>query len=109
MLMVEFAVNPLDQGESIGTFASEAIDFIARSGLKYKVGPMGTAVEGELGEVMAVVAECLTHLSQKSGRIVFSLQGDLKSQATQSQIRHSLERVEELLGEEVVQAESRGT
>jgi uncharacterized protein YqgV (UPF0045/DUF77 family) len=33
----------------------EAIRIIQESGLKYRVGPLGTAVQGELNEVLALV------------------------------------------------------
>ena len=102
MLMVEFSVTPLDKGESVGEFTAQAIDMISRSGLKYKVGSMGTTVEGDLSDVLALVAECLTSLSQKSGRLVFNLQGDLRRKG-ESHLQQAIDRVEEVLGQEVPQ------
>lgn len=102
MLMVEFSVTPLDRGVSIAGFTSEAIEMVSRSGLKYRVGPMGTTIEGEIGDVMALIAECLTGLSQKSERVIFSVQGDLRHK-TESQMQHAIDRVEEILGQDLPQ------
>jgi len=100
MLMVEFSVTPLDKGESIADFAAQAIEMISRSGLKYKVGPMATTIEGDPNQVMKVIADCLNDLSKKSARFVFSLQGDFK-QKSANQIEHAIDRVEEVLGHSV--------
>ena len=35
----------------------EAIKIIQASGLKYRVGPLGTAVQGELNEVLALIPQ----------------------------------------------------
>lgn len=102
MLMVEFSVTPLDRGESVGDFAAEAIELISRSGLKYKVGPMATTIEGEPSAVMNVISDCLKNLSKKSGRLIFNIQGDLRPKSA-NQIEHAVERVEEVLGHSVPQ------
>ena len=49
---------------------------IDRSGLSYRLGPMGTCIEGEWDEVMAVVRKCWNRMSKESVRITFSIKGD---------------------------------
>ncbi len=100
MLMIEFSVTPVDQGESVAQFAAEAIELISRSGLQYKVGPMATTIEGDPGKVLMTLADCLQELAKKSGRFVFTIQGDFRRKS-QSKIEEAVERVEEVLGHSV--------
>ena len=50
---------------------------IDRSGLAYKLGPLGTCIEGEWVEVMAVITQCFEHLSKQSNRIACTRQDGL--------------------------------
>lgn len=43
-------------GESIIPFVDRAIEIIAESGVPYRVGPLETTMEGELEELLAIVA-----------------------------------------------------
>lgn len=42
-------------GESVIPYVDRAIDMIKASGVPYKVGPLETTMEGELGELLAIV------------------------------------------------------
>lgn len=53
MVVGDIAVLPRAKGvDSVGEMVAQAIEVIRTSGLKYEVGPMSTAVEGEFEEVM---------------------------------------------------------
>jgi hypothetical protein len=45
----------MDKGESVGPYVARALDIVDRSGLPYKLGPLGTCIEGEWPDVMQVV------------------------------------------------------
>ncbi|HEY1629206.1 MAG TPA: MTH1187 family thiamine-binding protein, partial [Tepidisphaeraceae bacterium] len=60
---------PMDKGESVGQYVARALDVIDRSGLPYKLGPLGTCIEGEWPEVMAVIQKCYEELAKESDRI----------------------------------------
>ena len=49
---------PLTQGESVSTYVARSLDIIDKSGLPYQLTPMGTILEGEWDEVMAVATAC---------------------------------------------------
>ena len=51
---------------------------IRESGLPHKLGPMGTSIEGEWRQVMAVVAQCLEELSKDCDRVYFAIKGDYR-------------------------------
>ena len=56
MVLLEFAMYPLGQGESLSRYVARSLDIIDKSGLAYRLTPMGTILEGEWAEVMAVVS-----------------------------------------------------
>jgi len=96
MLMVEFAIDPLDKGPSIGELVARSVDIIDRSGLKYELNPMGTCIEGEWDQVMNVVRQCVDAIHKDSDRILFTIRGDLRA-GVESRIQHQVERVEDVL------------
>jgi len=57
-VLLEFSITPLDKGESVGKYVARSIDLVDKSGIDYQLGPMGTSIEGEWDDVMAVVKKC---------------------------------------------------
>src|SRR4051812_50155706 len=76
MLLAEVSIWPMDKGESVGAYVARALDIIDRSGLPYKLGPLGTCVEGEWPEVMAVIQRCYEALAADSNRIACTVKMD---------------------------------
>jgi uncharacterized protein YqgV (UPF0045/DUF77 family) len=62
---VEFTVEPFREG-GLGAHVSAAIDTLQSEGFKPDIGPFGTAVEGDVGEVLDAVARAAT-VSFESG------------------------------------------
>ena len=77
-LLIDFSIFPVDKGESVSAHVSKAVRRIQQSGLSYKVGPMGTAIEGEWGEVMALVKECMEEMAKDSRRVYFTIKADYR-------------------------------
>ncbi|MBF0152341.1 MAG: MTH1187 family thiamine-binding protein [Magnetococcales bacterium] len=75
-LLLEFSMTPLDKGESVSAYVARSLDIIDRSGLPYKMGPMGTCVEGEWDQVMAVAKECYDRMREDCQRITISMRAD---------------------------------
>jgi len=76
MLLADFSISPLGTGESVSEHVARAVDVIDRSGLPYRLGPMGTCVEGEWDEVMAVLRTCFEALSRDCDRLTVTFKGD---------------------------------
>ncbi len=74
-------MSPLGAGESVSADVARALDIIDRSGLPYRLGPMGTCIEGEYDEVMAVVKQCLDDMLTRNVRVTFSLKADYRKGA----------------------------
>jgi len=79
MVLLEFSMSPLDKGESLSEYVARSLDIIDKSGLPYQLTPMGTIVEGEWEEVMALVTACYKRMSQDCNRISTSMRIDYRS------------------------------
>ena len=66
MVMLEFAMAPHGQGESLSAHVARILDLIDKSGVPYQLTPMGTILEGEWDEVMAVVTRCFEAIASAS-------------------------------------------
>jgi uncharacterized protein (TIGR00106 family) len=97
MVLLEFAMSPLAVGESAGAYVARLIDIVDKSGLPYQLNPMGTVMEGELHEVLAVVTKCHDLLSAECGRITTTMRIDYRA-GSDSRIRSKVESVERRLG-----------
>ncbi|MBF0161790.1 MAG: MTH1187 family thiamine-binding protein [Magnetococcales bacterium] len=96
-LLLEFSMTPLDKGESVSTYVARSLDIIDKSGLPYKLGPMGTCLEGEWDACMAVVKECLTTMQSDCQRISITLKADYRAGRTQ-RLTGKMESVTNKLG-----------
>src|SRR5215212_7868199 len=76
MLLAEFSMWPMDKGESVGKYVARLLDIIDRSGLPYRLGPLGTCVEGDFDAVMAVIRQCHESLAADCNRIACTIKMD---------------------------------
>lgn len=76
MLLAEFSIWPMDKGESVSPYVARCLDIVDRSGLPYKLGPLGTCIEGEWAEVMVVIQKCYEVLAADSNRIACMVKMD---------------------------------
>ena len=100
MLIVELSVTPLDRTSGASEQIARVIEVIARSGLNFDIGPMGTAVEGELNDVMTLVHRCLEELRQDSNRFLFEIRGEFAEGRERRLEKRVEEVVEEVLSHE---------
>jgi uncharacterized protein (TIGR00106 family) len=102
MLLAEFSMTPLDKGESVSAYVSRSIDIIDRSGIPYKLGPMGTCVEGDWTQVFGVMQACFDRMSEDCGRISVSIKVDYRK-GKSGRLDSKIEAVERQLGRKVRQ------
>ena len=69
MVLLEFSMAPSTQGESMSSYVARSLDIVDKSGLPYQLTPMGTIIEGEWAEVMAVVTACFEAMRTDCNRI----------------------------------------
>lgn len=97
MLLAEISFSPLGNGASVSAHVARVVDLIDRSGLAYRLGPMGTCVEGEWEEVMDLMTRCFRALEGGSERISVTFKGDWR-RGPGGRLESKVERVEQLLG-----------
>ena len=100
MLLAEFSIWPMDKGISVSPYVARAIDIVDKSGLPYKLGPLGTCIEGEWAEVMAVIQQCYEALEKDCDRISCTLKMDWR-RGGGGRIETKVQSVEKLLGRQV--------
>ena len=79
MILLEFALYPTDKGASVSEYVKRNLEIIDDSGLPYRLGPMGTCLEGQYDEVMAVVKACHERMAVDCGRIACTLKFDYRA------------------------------
>jgi uncharacterized protein (TIGR00106 family) len=97
MLLIELSMSPFGAGESVSADVARALAIIEKSGLPYRLGPMGTCIEGEYDEVMAVVKQCLDDMRGRHNRISFSIKADYRAGAS-GRLEGKVASVEEKAG-----------
>ena len=68
-MLLEFSMSPLGKGESVGKYVSRSLAIIDKSGVDYRLNPMGTVLEGEWDEVFGVVKQCYERMKKDCPRI----------------------------------------
>ena len=78
-------------------YVARALDIVDRSGLPYKLGPLGTCIEGEWPEVMAVIQQCYEELAEDSNRIACTVKMDWR-RGQSGRLESKVESVEKAVG-----------
>ncbi|HYO26344.1 MAG TPA: MTH1187 family thiamine-binding protein [Lacipirellulaceae bacterium] len=97
MVLLEMSIVPLGQGESVSQYVAQCLDLVDRSGLAYELHSMGTIVEGELGEVLALMQQCIEAVARSTNRVTCTAKLDYRP-GTQGRIAAKVARVEQHLG-----------
>ncbi len=75
-VIVELSIFPMDKGVSVSPFVARAVSIIRQSGLPCELTPMGTCIEGEWAEVLAVVDACFRALAGDCDRVYMTMNAD---------------------------------
>lgn len=77
-VLVEFSMTPLDKGPSVSAYVARSLDIVAASGLDYRLGPMGTTIEGTWDECFDVIRRCFERMKQDCERISATIKVDYR-------------------------------
>lgn len=69
MVLLEMSIVPFVKEESVGRYVAECVDLVDQSGLAYELHSMGTIVEGELSDVLALMQRCIERMATHSDRV----------------------------------------
>lgn len=97
MVLLEFAMSPTGEGESMSRHVARILDIIDRSGVSYQLTAMGTILEGDWDEVMAVVSDCFRELQKDCRRIGMNLKMDYRA-GSEPRLHSKIDSVEGHVG-----------
>ena len=97
MVLLEFSISPMDKGQSVAPYVARSLEIIEASGLDYQLHAMGTIVEGELSDVLALLQRCLEALVPDCQRVTCTAKLDYR-QGHRGRLRSKVESVERQLG-----------
>jgi uncharacterized protein (TIGR00106 family) len=100
MVLLEFSMFPLDKGVSLSPYVARSLEIIDRSGLDYRLNAMGTVIEGEIGQVLEVVQQCLQAMSEDCDRISCSVKLDYRK-GHAGRLESKVQSVEAKVGREL--------
>ena len=76
-MLAELELIPVGtQRPSLSPLLAEVANLIAASGLEYRVGPMGTVVEGEWDQIMRLAKQCHEAVLTSSQRVLTTIRID---------------------------------
>ena len=101
MVLLEFSMAPLTQGESVSTYVARSLDIVDKSGLPYQFTPMGTILEGEWDEVKAVVTACFEAMRADCARVGTNIKIDYR-EGPGERLQSKIESVQRKLGRPLV-------
>ncbi|KPK85810.1 MAG: hypothetical protein AMJ81_02650 [Phycisphaerae bacterium SM23_33] len=81
-VLLEFSMFPTDRGESVSGYVARLVEIVHASGLPYKLGAMGTTLEGQAPEVFEVVQKCLADLQRDTRRVTAFIKLDWRAGRT---------------------------
>ena len=97
MVLLEFSIAPLEKGASVGDYVARSLAIIEASGLDYRLHAMGTIIEGEVEQVLAVFQQCLAAIAADCDRVSCTMKLDYRKDAT-GRLNTKVSSVEEKLG-----------
>ncbi len=97
MVLLEMSVVPLGQGESVSRYVAQCVDLVDRSGLDYELHAMGTIVEWELPQVLALLQQCIEKVAESTGRVTCTAKIDYRP-GVKGGLRSKVASVEQKLG-----------
>ena len=78
-VLLEFSMFPTDRGERLSEYVARLVEIVHASGLPYKLGPMGTTLEGDAEGVFGVVQKCLAELQRDTRRVAAFMKLDWRA------------------------------
>jgi uncharacterized protein (TIGR00106 family) len=76
-MIAEIHILPVGVGgRSLSGYVAKAVKIIKESGLRYRLGEMGTVVEGSWDEITNVAKKCHEAVLKEAGRIITQISFD---------------------------------
>ena len=99
-MLAEFTIFPIGEGVSLSKYVSRSLDLIDKSGLSYRINPMGTVVEGDWDEVMELIKKCHMAIGEDTQRVSTTIKIDDRK-GVKNALDRKIKSVEEKVGREL--------
>jgi uncharacterized protein (TIGR00106 family) len=102
-MLAELSIVPLGVGEHLSGPLAEVLDIVDRSGVRYKLTPSGTCLEGEWDEVMGVVKQCHAQVRRHSRHVMTTIRIE-DEEGEDNKLVRNITSIEEKLGRQLAEA-----
>lgn len=99
-MIAEFSITPVGRGESVSKYVARVLDIVDRSGIPYRLNPMGTVVQGEFDEVMNLICRCHKAVAKDCRRVSTLIKIDDRK-GRRNGLQEKIRRVERVLGRDL--------
>jgi uncharacterized protein (TIGR00106 family) len=99
-MLFEFNVIPVNAEVSMSDEIAKVLEIVDRSGLRYKLTPAGTCVEGEWGEVMDLIHRCHQRIREDTSHVVLFIKVEDEAGADNKLVTN-ITSVEEKVGKKL--------
>ncbi|RMF47831.1 MAG: thiamine-binding protein [Deltaproteobacteria bacterium] len=101
MAVVEISVAPLGTGSpGVSEYVAGALAVLRESGLTYQLTPMGTVIEGDIGEIFPVLLKMhQSPFDRGAVRVSTLIKIDDRRDRSDHGMKHKVEAVQRLLAE----------
>ena len=96
-MLAEISVIPLDKGMHFSKYVASSLDIIDKSGLAYRIGPMGTTIEGSTDKVFDLLKKLHKNMRKKSKRVATYIKIDDRAGKTNA-LSYKIASVEKKVG-----------
>ena len=99
-MLAEFTSFPIGKDVSLSKYVSRSLDLIDKSGLSYRINPMGTVVEGSWDDIMDLIKKCHHAILEDCERVSTTIKIDDRKGVTNA-LNRKIKSVEEKVGREL--------
>lgn len=103
-MLAEFEIVPIgSKTPSVSRMLASVAKLIDQSGLDYRVGPMGTTVEGEWDRVMQLAKQCHEAMLTEADRVMTTIRIDDRKDAPGPRLSQKVASLEAKVGKPLKQ------
>jgi uncharacterized protein (TIGR00106 family) len=95
-MIAAFSITPLGTAESVGDAVADCVAIVRATELPNETNAMFTNVEGEWGEVMPLIKQCIDRVAESAPRVSVVIKIDHRP-GTTGRLRSKVEAVERRL------------
>lgn len=73
MAIIEVCIFPIGEGTSVSEYVAGCEQVLADRGMKFRLNPMGTTIEGDADEIFAAIREMQESVFARGAKRVYSV------------------------------------